>query len=66
MHLLKIKLQRVQRDTACLQEIFENFSNFKCFLKIHMCDTMYDKLCINPGYLSKRVERQKGKKIVNG
>ena len=66
MHLLKIKLQRVQRDTAWLQEIFENFSNFKCFLKIHMCDTMYDKLCINPGYLSKRVERQKGKKIVNG
>ena len=30
-------------------------------LRIHTWDTMYDKLCIQPGYLSKRVERQIGK-----
>ena len=58
--LKKTKLQRFQRYIVMTTKTPENF-----FMYYHVSilewDTMYDKLCIEPGYLSKRVERNEGK-----
>ena len=56
----KTKLQRFQRYIMMTTKKPENFFMF-FHTSILEWDTMYDKLCIEPGYLSKRVERNGGK-----
>ena len=58
--LKKTKHQRFQRYTMMTTKNAENFFMF-FHTSILEWDTMYDKLCIEPGYLSKRVERNEGK-----